>query len=133
MQTVVETKLFSRRADALLSPDERLDLIAYLALHPMAGDVIPGTGGIRKLRWQLEGKGKRGGARVIYYTYDERHPIFALLIYGKGEADDLTSEEKRTLSGIAAEIKAAARLSVRATGQKKARTTWQRKGRSGRS
>ncbi len=133
MQTVVETKLFSRRADALLSPDERLDLIAYLALHPMAGDVIPGAGGIRKLRWQLDGRGKRGGARVIYYTYDEEHPIFALLIYGKNEADDLTSKEKQVLSGIAAEIKATAKADVRATGQKKVRTTWQRKGRSGRN
>ena len=50
MQTVVETKPFSRHADAILQPDERLDLIAYLAANPMAGDVIPGTGGIRKLR-----------------------------------------------------------------------------------
>lgn len=133
MQTVVETKLFSRRADALLLPDQRLDLIAYLASHPMAGDVIPGTGGIRKLRWQLEGRGKRGGARVIYYTYDENHPIFALLIYGKGEADNLTSGEKRTLSAIAGEIKAVAKASVRDAGHKKARTTWQRKGPSGRS
>lgn len=119
MQTVVETKLFSRRADALLAPDERLDLIAYLASHPMAGDVIPGTGGIRKLRWQLTGRGKRGGARVIYYTYVERHPIFALLIYGKGEADDLTPAEKRTLSEIAAEIKAAAKADARARDRRK--------------
>jgi hypothetical protein len=133
MQTVVETRLFSRRADALLSPDERLDLIAYLALHPMAGAVIPGTGGIRKLRWQLEGRGKRGGARVIYYSYDERNPIFALLIYGKGEVDDLTADEKRILSGIAAEIKAAAKANLREAGQKKARMTWQRKRPSGRS
>lgn len=109
MQTVVETKPFSRRADELLSREERLDLIAYLASHPMAGDVIPGTGGIRKLRWQIKGKGKSGGARVIYYTYDEAQPIFALLIYGKGQAEDLSSDEKRTLSKIAAEIKAAAK------------------------
>jgi hypothetical protein len=58
MQTVVETKPFSRRADALLKADERLDLIAYLAANPMAGDVIPGTGGIRKLRWRAKGKAR---------------------------------------------------------------------------
>lgn len=65
MQTVVETKPFSRRADAILQPDERLDLIAYLAANPKDGDVIPGTGGIRKLRWRAKGKGKSGGVRVI--------------------------------------------------------------------
>jgi hypothetical protein len=80
-----------------------LDLIAYLAANPMDGDVIPGTGGIRKLRWRAKGKGKSGGVRVIYYTYDETQPIFALLTYSKNEADDLTADEKRTLSSIAAE------------------------------
>lgn len=124
MQTVVETKPFSRRADALLKADERLDLIAYLAANPMAGDVIPGTGGIRKLRWRAKGKGKSGGVRVIYYTYDESQPIFALLIYGKNEADDLTPDEKRTLSRVAAEIKAAA-TARRRTGPRN--VTWQRR------
>lgn len=127
MQTVVETKPFSRRADVVLRPDERLDLIAYLAANPLAGDVIPGTGGIRKLRWGAKGKGKSGGARVIYYTYDESHPIFALLIYGKGEADNLTAEEKRTLSRIAAEIKAAAKAGAQTHGTTKAKVTWQRR------
>ena len=94
MQTVVETKPFSRRADSILQPDERLDLIAYLAANPMDGDVIPGTGGIRKLRWRAKGKGKSGGVRVIYCTYDAAQPIFALLIYSKNEADDLTADEK---------------------------------------
>ena len=58
MQTVVETKPFSRRADAILQPEECLDLIAYLAANPVAGDLIPGTGGIRKLRWRKKAKGK---------------------------------------------------------------------------
>jgi len=107
MQTVVETRPFSRRADELLQPEERLDLIAYLAANPLAGDVIVGTGGIPKLRWRAKGKGKSGGVRVIYYTYDEAQPIFALLIYGKNEADDLTADERRTLSKIASDIKSA--------------------------
>ena len=109
MQTVVETKPFSRRADAILKPDERLDLMAHLAANPESGDIIPGTGGIRKLRWAARGKGKSGGVRVIYYTYDRNQPIFALLIYGKGEADDLSPDEKRVLSRLAAEIKATAK------------------------
>ena len=123
MQTVVETKPFSRRADELLQPEERLDLIAYLAANPLAGDVIVGTGGIRKLRWKAKGKGKSGGVRVIYYTYDEVQPIFALLIYGKNEADDLTADEKRTLSKIAAEIKSTAK----AHGLKGMVRKWQRR------
>ena len=123
MQTVVETKPFSRRADQILQPDERLDLVAYLAINPLAGDVIVGTGGIRKLRWKAKGKGKSGGVRVIYYTYDEAQPIFALLIYGKNEADDLTADEKRMLSKVAAEIKSAAK----ARGVKGMVRKWQRK------
>ncbi|MGH6894635.1 MAG: type II toxin-antitoxin system RelE/ParE family toxin [Dongiaceae bacterium] len=103
-------------------------MIAYLAANPMAGDVIPGTGGIRKLRWRAKSKGKSGGARVIYYTYDELQPIFALLIYGKGEADDLTADEKRTLSKIAAEIKAAAKARIAQVHRTtKAKVTWRRR------
>lgn len=110
-----------------MQPEERLDLIAYLAANPLAGNVIPSTGGIRKLRWGAKGKGKSGGARVIYYTYDESRPIFALLIYGKGEADNLTAEEKRALSRIAAEIKAAAKAGMHTYGTTKAKVTWQRR------
>ncbi len=128
MQTVVESKPFSRRADAILATGERLDLIAFLAANPTAGAVIPGTGGIRKLRWQAKGKGKSGGARVIYYSHDESHPIFALLIYGKSETDDLTPDEKRALSKLAAEIKAAAKAAAtHAKLTTKARMTWQRR------
>ncbi len=65
MQSVVETPIFSRRADALLTRDERAELITTLASNPMAGDVIPGTGGVRKLRFGARGRGKRGGFRVI--------------------------------------------------------------------
>jgi hypothetical protein len=65
VQSVVETPIFSRRADALLTRDERAELITTLASNPMAGDVIPGTGGVRKLRFGARGRGKRGGFRVI--------------------------------------------------------------------
>ena len=66
MQTVVETSIFARRADALLSREERVEFISLLATNPQAGDVIPGTGGISKLRFAAGGQGKRGGFRVIY-------------------------------------------------------------------
>lgn len=65
MQTVAETPTLSRQADKLFSEDERRELIEFLAENPMAGDELPGTGGVRKLRFGALGRGKRGGARVI--------------------------------------------------------------------
>ena len=67
MQTVVETPIFSRQAEKLFDEDQRLELIELLARSPLAGDEIPGTGGVRKLRFATSGHSKRGGARVIYY------------------------------------------------------------------
>ncbi|MBV8165173.1 MAG: addiction module toxin RelE, partial [Alphaproteobacteria bacterium] len=67
--TVQETSIFSRRADALLSVEERAQLIDFLANNPLAGDVIEGTGGVRKVRFAAKGRGKSGGVRVIYYFY----------------------------------------------------------------
>ncbi len=67
LHTVVETPEFQRRLRGLLTVDERDALIDYLAAHPDAGDVMPGTGGARKLRWGVQGKGKSGGVRVITF------------------------------------------------------------------
>lgn len=67
MLTVVETSAFAKRAQKLLSPEEHEDLIFGLALNPEAGDEIPGTGGVRKVRYAAKGKGKSGGVWVIYY------------------------------------------------------------------
>ena len=107
MFTVVETPAFQRRAEKLLSDDEREELIEYLARNPLAGDVMSGTGGVRKLRYAARGKGKRGGARVIYYVVDDDTPLYALLIYGKDERDNLTAEQKKAVQAFAAAIKAA--------------------------
>jgi mRNA-degrading endonuclease RelE of RelBE toxin-antitoxin system len=65
--TVVETEEFLKHAKSLISDSERALLVAFVGANPEAGDIIPETGGVRKIRWALEGKGKRGGARVIYY------------------------------------------------------------------
>ena len=70
MHTVAETPTFSRQADKIFSADEKRDLITFLAQIPLAGDEIPGTGGVRKLPFTVEGRGKLGGARVIYYCLD---------------------------------------------------------------
>ncbi len=70
--------------------DERAQLVEHLAYNPTAGTVIPSTGGIRKMRWGLEGRGKRGGARVIYFFHNLEMPLFLLTAYAKNEREDLS-------------------------------------------
>lgn len=82
-----------------MDSDERGVLVDFLARNPLAGDLIPGAGGVRKLRWGLEGRGKRGGARVVYYYHDDEMPIFALTAYAKNERADLSQAAARTFAG----------------------------------
>ena len=98
MITVAETESFQKKILKLLSNEERNDLIAYLSEHPSAGDVIQGTGGIRKLRWARADKGKSGGVRVIYYFHSEMMPLYLLAVFGKNEKANISAEEKVILS-----------------------------------
>ena len=98
--TVVETPEFLTRIDKLMTNGERGQLIAYLAANPTAGDLIPGTGGVRKLRWGLEGRGKRGGARVIYFYQKADVPLFALTIFAKNERADISQRDRNVLRGL---------------------------------
>jgi hypothetical protein len=107
--TVVETSIFTRRAEKLLTTDEQEDLIFYLALHAELGDEIPGTGGVRKLRFAARSKGKSGGVRVIYYFFDQENPLYALLVFGKNEQTDMSSEQKKWATAFVATIKGAAK------------------------
>lgn len=84
-------------------------MIDFLAANPLLGDEILGTGGVRKVRFAASGRGKRGGARVIYYVLDETIPLYALLVYAKNAKTDMTGDEKKAVSQIAEAIKAAAR------------------------
>jgi hypothetical protein len=102
--TVVETPEFVARAEALLPEAERGAWILYLAAHPTAGCLIPGTGGVRKLRWALQGRGKRGGARVIYFFYNTEMPVFALTMFAKNERVDLSHEERNDLRRLTREL-----------------------------
>lgn len=106
MQTVAETPLFARRAADLLSAAERFELITLLAAEPTAGDVIKGTGGVRKLRFRAAGRGKSGGVRVIYYYLDDSRPVLAILLYAKNERENLSADQLRAVASIATRIKA---------------------------
>jgi hypothetical protein len=80
-----------------MGDEKRTELIDYLARNPTAGNVIPGSGGVRKLRWGLEGRGKRGGARVIYFFHDLEMPLLLLKAYAKNDQADLSSDELKTM------------------------------------
>ena len=94
----VETSVFTRRiTDALLDDDYRLVQEALLR-RPEQGDLIEGTGGVRKLRWKEVGRVKRGGLRLIYYWHAEREIILMVFLYRKSEQKDLTADQKRILA-----------------------------------
>ncbi|AZE89835.1 type II toxin-antitoxin system RelE/ParE family toxin [Pseudomonas orientalis] len=96
----IETAVFTRRVTELMNHDAYLGLQVALMLNPRAGDVIEGTGGIRKLRIASKGHGKRGGARVIYYHFVTASKIALLMIYPKNEQQDLTNDERKTLKAV---------------------------------
>lgn len=75
-------------------------MVAFLAANPEAGEIIPETGGIRKIRWALPGMGKRGGARVIYYYHSERLPVFLLSAYAKARKDNLSKAEQNVMKRL---------------------------------
>ena len=111
MHTVAEMPEFSRNAAGLLRDAEIQALINHLADHPLAGALLAGTGGVRKLRWAREGMGKSGGVRVIYYFHSERIPLYLLTVFGKNEKANLTKAEANALSKLV-------KLLVQATGIK---------------
>jgi hypothetical protein len=96
----IETSVFTRRIIDVLSDDEYRLLRAALLRRPAQGDLIEGTGGVRKLRWREEGRGKRGGLRLIYYWYAEREIFFMLFLYRKSDQKDLTTDQRRILARV---------------------------------
>lgn len=98
MYTVVETPLFSRLWPDYWSEDERSEFAAFLSLNPEAGDVVPGSGGCRKLRWSRAGIGKRGGVRVIYFNRLPDGIIVLLLIYAKSAQDNIPADVLRAIA-----------------------------------
>jgi hypothetical protein len=100
--SVVETPEFLSATRKLMNDEERTLLVEYLAYNPTSGDLIPGTGGVRKLRWGLEGRGKRGGARVIYFHHSAGMPLFALTAFAKNERADLSQQDLKDIRQLTA-------------------------------
>jgi hypothetical protein len=99
----IETRIFTEDVNALLSDEDYSALQHHLVSQPDAGDIVTGTGGLRKVRWTTVGRGKRGGTRVIYYHVVAQAQIRMVLIYRKGIKDDLGPKEKTMLRKINAE------------------------------
>jgi hypothetical protein len=105
--TVLQLPKFKAEATELIGTEGIEALANYLAGHPDAGAVIPGAGGARKLRWAAKGKGKRGGARVIYVYVVIAASVYLIRCYAKSVKTDLTADEKKELRQIAVNLKGA--------------------------
>jgi hypothetical protein len=96
----VDTPFFLRKAAKILSDEERAELVRTVAVDPEAGEIIPDTGGVRKVRWALPGRGKSGGARVVYYFHSERMPVVLLSIYAKNAKVNLSAADCNALKAL---------------------------------
>jgi hypothetical protein len=98
----IETSIFTKLIYTYLTDDEYLGLQGFMLKYPEAGKIVPGSGGVRKLRWAMAGKGKRGGVRVIYYLKKRDNAIWLLTLYGKSEVENIPAH---ILRQIAEEVK----------------------------
>jgi hypothetical protein len=103
--TVVEVPPFPARAAKVWNKEEYEEFINHIARHPEEGEEIEGTGGLRKIRWKAQGRGKRGGVRVIYYFYNSDAPLYLLTVYAKNQQEDLSSDEKAILRKFVEKLK----------------------------
>ena len=94
---IAETSVFTKEITKLLTDDEYMKLQHFLAEHPKSGDVIRGSGGLRKLRWNTNNSGKSGGIRNIYYHYEEKSLILMIFVYEKNKIEDLTPKQIKLL------------------------------------
>lgn len=96
----IETSIFARQVTSLLTDDEYGQLQMTIFAHPDMGMIIPHSGGLRKVRWSMSGRGKRGGVRAIYYWVVAEDQILMLFMYSKNEKDDLTPQQLKVLREI---------------------------------
>jgi hypothetical protein len=104
VQTVVETPSYLADAERLFSPEERLAIVDRLAADPTCGVVVPGSGGIRKVRFGFGGRGKSSGARIIYLFSGERMPVFVLAVFAKNEKANLSPAERNALAKMVTDM-----------------------------
>lgn len=104
MLTVVETPSWLKIAEKLFTQEERDSIVTMISADPECGEIIPGTGGFRKVRFGRSGMGKRGGARVIYILRNTEFPVFLITAYAKNDKDNLTKQERNELAKRANEI-----------------------------
>jgi len=97
---IIETTIFTRLITRMMDDDHYRELQEVLIGDPETGDVIPGSGGLRKIRWRVAGRGKRGGVRVIYYRVNAADQIYMLYVYAKSKAEDLTRDQLKALRQI---------------------------------
>jgi hypothetical protein len=104
LQTIIETEAFISKASKIMTDAERMAIVDRVSADPTAGDVIKGTRGLRKLRIPLEGRGKRGGGRVIYWFHSDRFPAALLWAFAKNEASDLTKGQQSSPVKLASSL-----------------------------
>ena len=104
MHTVIETTPYLVDVERLFSAGEQAMIVDTVSANPRCGVVIPGTGGVRKLRVAASGRGKRGGARVIFLFGGDDVPVFLLAVFAKNERSDLSQAERNRLARMAAEL-----------------------------
>lgn len=100
MLTIAEVPEYIRRAEKLLTEGERREILDYLAANPKAGDIMEGMGGVRKLRWGRQSRGKSGGVRIIYYFHSDLMPLYLLTVFAKNERANLSRAERNELTGL---------------------------------
>jgi mRNA-degrading endonuclease RelE of RelBE toxin-antitoxin system len=100
LNTVAELPSYRTFAEKHLPENERQNIIDFLAKNPKSGDIIQGTGGVRKLRWGKGDRGKSGGVRIIYYFHSDKLPLYLVTLFAKNERDNLSAQERNDLSKL---------------------------------
>lgn len=107
LNTVAETAAFLNQVASRMTEEEKAEAINFLAANPKAGAVMKETGGVRKVRFATEGRGKSGSVRIVYYFYNERLPLYLLAVFAKNEKDNLTKKERDKLKKLVKAIREA--------------------------
>lgn len=101
LQTVIETPEFIKQAKTCMDEKSKASFIDFIARNPLSGEIIHGTGGARKIRWQSDDfSGKRGGVRIIYYYHDTNTPIYLFTAYKKNQRENISANDKKILHKI---------------------------------